>query len=80
MEAGVAKESARAILPLNTQTTIYMKGSLRSWLTYLNIRLDENTQLEHRQIAIEVAKVIREVFPMTTDALNNFNDNKGIFI
>ena len=80
LEAGVAKESARAILPLNTQTTIYMKGSLRSWLTYLNIRLDENTQLEHRHIAIEVAKVIREVFPMTTDALNNFNDNKGMFI
>lgn len=80
LDAGVAKECARFVLPLTTQTKIYMKGSVRSWLTYLNVRLDSHTQLEHRQIAVEIANIMADKFPKTTIALNNFNDNSGMFI
>lgn len=80
LNAGVAKECARFVLPLSTTTTIYMKGSIRSWLTYLNIRLDQHTQWEHRQIAMEIAKIIKIEFPKIAIALNNFNDNYGMFI
>lgn len=80
LDSGVAKECARFVLPITTQTTIYMKGSLRSWLTYLNIRLDNHTQLEHRQIAIEIAKILQVTFPTINRALNNFNDLSGNFI
>jgi len=59
----VAKEVARMILPLTTGTTIYMKGSIRSWIHYLQIRTDEHTQLEHRQIALAIAEIFRVHFP-----------------
>lgn len=80
LEAGVAKESARAILPLTTQTKLYMKGSLRSWITYLNIRLEEHTQLEHRLIAIEIANILQKEFPTIYKSLNSFNNNEGGFL
>ena len=80
LKSGVAKECARFVLPLTTQTKIYMKGSIRSWLTYLNVRLDVHTQIEHRQIAVEIAKIITAEFPKISTALNNFNDNCGMFI
>jgi len=51
LAAGVAKECARMVLPLTTQTTIYMSGTVRSWIHYLQQRCDEHTQLEHRDIA-----------------------------
>lgn len=63
IEEGVAKECARGILPLNTQTTLYFKGSIRSWIHYLEIRCAENTQLEHRQVALECQKIFKENFP-----------------
>lgn len=69
LEAGVAKECARMILPLTTATTIYMKGSVRSWIHYLQIRMDEHTQLEHRQIALEIRKIFQELFPNISKAL-----------
>lgn len=80
LKAGVAKECARFVLPLTTQTKIYMKGSIRSWLTYLNVRLDIHTQLEHRQIAVEIANIITSKFPKISASLNNFNNNYGMFI
>lgn len=80
LNAGVAKECARFVLPITTQTKIYMKGSIRSWLTYLNVRLDTHTQIEHRQIAVEIANIITSKFPKISMALNNFNDNCGMFI
>ena len=80
LNAGVAKECARFVLPLTTQTKIYMKGSIRSWLTYLNVRLDTHTQIEHRQIAVKIANIITSEFPKISIALNNFNDNCGMFI
>jgi thymidylate synthase (FAD) len=51
IQGGIAKEVARMILPLTTQTTMYMKGSLRSWIHYLDLRTEQNTQKEHRIIA-----------------------------
>lgn len=63
LDAGVAKECARMVLPLATQTTIYMKGSVRSWIHYLQIRLDGSTQKEHREVAKEVQKIFKEKFP-----------------
>lgn len=80
LEANIAKECARAILPLTTQTKLYMKGSLRSWITYLNIRLEEHTQLEHRLIAIEIANILQKEFPTIYKSLNSFNNNEGGFL
>ncbi len=69
LEAGVAKECARFILPLTTQTTIYMKGSVRSWIHYLQIRCDEHTQLEHRLVAEAVLAIFKQEFPNISIAL-----------
>lgn len=67
---GIAKESARMILPLNTQTTIYMSGTLRSWIHYLDLRCCEHTQKEHRDIALSIKKDLEELFPETFKAIN----------
>lgn len=61
--AGVAKECARMVLPLTTQTRIYMKGSVRSWIHWFDVRLPENTQLEHREIAQEALAIFKVNFP-----------------
>jgi len=60
---GVAKECARRILPLSTQTTLYMNGTLRSWIHYINVRTDPGTQLEHRLIAEGCKQIFIEQFP-----------------
>ena len=62
--AGVAKECARRILPLSTQTTLYMNGTLRSWIHYINVRTDPGTQLEHRLIAESCKQIFIEQFPV----------------
>ena len=67
--AGAAKECARMILPLNTQTTMYMNGSIRSWIHYIDLRTEENTQKEHREIAEAVKAVFIENFPTVSEAL-----------
>jgi thymidylate synthase (FAD) len=65
IEKGIAKEQARAILPEGlTETRLYMAGSLRSWMHFLEVRTDPTTQKEHREVAQECANVIAEVFPM----------------
>ena len=66
---GVAKEVARMVLPLTTQTTIYMKGSVRSWIHYLQIRCDPHTQLEHQQVALSIRDVFQNQFPNISKAL-----------
>ena len=60
---GIAKECARALLPLNTVTQFYMKGSLRSWIHYCEVRMKPETQKEHREIAEVVWEKIIEIFP-----------------
>lgn len=71
LNAGVAKECARFVLPLTTQTRIYMKGSIRSWIHYLQIRCDEHTQLEHREIALAIREIFAHNFTYTFHALFN---------
>lgn len=80
IKAGVAKEVARMILPATAQTKIYKTGSVRSWLTYLNVRLEEGTQKEHRDIAIRIGEELKKHFPMVATAFADFNDFKGNFI
>ena len=70
LELGVAKECARAILPLNTATTMYMNGTVRSWIHYINLRAEENTQKEHREIAEEIKSIFTKQFPTVSEALN----------
>jgi thymidylate synthase (FAD) len=66
---GVAKECARAVLPLGTQTTMYMNGSVRSWIHYINLRTEENTQKEHRDVASAIKDIFIEQFPNVSIAL-----------
>jgi thymidylate synthase (FAD) len=68
IEKGIAKEQARAILPEgNTVSRMYMNGTLRSWIHYIELRASNGTQKEHMDIAKECAKVIAEVFPMASE-------------
>jgi len=69
IENGVAKEVARMVLPLTTQTTMYMKGSLRSWIHYIELRTEQNTQKEHRIIAEKCKKIFIKEFPIISEAL-----------
>lgn len=69
IENGVAKEVARMVLPLTTQTTMYMKGSLRSWIHYIGLRTEQNTQKEHREIAEKCKKIFIKEFPIISEAL-----------
>ena len=66
---GVAKESARMVLPLGIQTTMYMKGSIRSWVHYLQLRCKEDTQKEHREVANGIKKIFQENFSNVSAAL-----------
>ena len=66
---GVAKECARFVLPLATPTRIYMTGSCRSWIHYINLRSANGTQKEHMDIALECKKAFTEQFPSVSEAL-----------
>lgn len=66
---GIAKEQMRFLLPLSTETTLYMTGNLRSWITYINLRKQPETQLEHREIALEVQEIFKKEFPHISEAL-----------
>ena len=66
---GVAKECARMVLPLATPTRIYMTGSCRSWVHYINLRSAHGTQKEHMDIALECKNVFIDQFPAVSEAL-----------
>jgi len=68
LQDGVAKETARRILPLCTGTTLYMQGTLRSWFHYIALRSGEDTQLEHRRIAIACREIFKQQFPAIAEA------------
>ena len=70
LEAGVAKECARMVLPLATPTRLYMTGSCRSWVHYINLRSAHGTQKEHMDIAEACRKVFTEQFPIVSKALD----------
>ena len=77
LASGVAKEVARAILPEGlTPSRMYMAGTLRSWMHYLNVRLDPSTQKEHRAIAEQALTVLRDVAPVTMDAIMDLIEGK----
>ena len=69
LDKGVAKECARFVLPLATPTRIYMSGSVRSWIHYINLRSANGTQKEHMDIAIACKEVFKEQFPSVAEAL-----------
>ena len=70
LSRGVAKECARFVLPLATPTKIYMTGSARSWIHYINLRSSNGTQKEHMQIAEKCKEVFNSQFPDAAKALN----------
>ena len=73
LEAGIAKECARFILPLATPTRIYMTGSCRSWIHYINLRTGHGTQKEHMDIAQECKNIFSKEYPVVSSALNWLN-------
>ena len=71
IKSGIAKEQARAVLPEGcTPTRMYMNGTLRSWLHYIEIRSGVETQKEHREIALACAEEIKSIFPMVTEFIS----------
>ena len=71
LDAGVAKECARKVLPINSPTCLYMSGTIRSWIHYLSVRTGPETQLEHRQIAQEIQTILINHLPSLTDVFNS---------
>ena len=69
LDSGVAKECARFVLPLATPTRLYMTGSCRSWVHYINLRSAHGTQKEHMDIAEECRRIFTEQFPSVSEAL-----------
>lgn len=68
IDNGIAKEQARAVLPEGmTVSRMYMNGTLRSWVHYIQLRSEKGTQKEHREIALACAKAIEPIFPMITE-------------
>ena len=73
----IAKEQARFLLPLNTETKIYMTGSIRSWIHYCQLRCDKATQKEHRDIADGCKQIFSENFPDIAKALGWLSDEQA---
>ena len=69
LHSGVAKECARSVLPLNTVTRLYMSGTLRSWLHYVDLRADNGTQKEHMQIARSIGDILNDTVPTIARAM-----------
>ena len=66
---GMSAETARMVLPMCTPTTMYMSGTIRSWIHYVQLRTRQDTQLEHRDIAQSVQNIMLEHLPITMEAL-----------
>jgi thymidylate synthase (FAD) len=69
LDKGIAKECARFVLPLATPTRIYMSGSVRSWMHYIDLRSAHGTQKEHMDIAARCKEIFAEQFPICAEAL-----------
>lgn len=69
LQSGVAKECAREVLPLGSETTLYMNGTIRSWLHYVDLRGGPETQLEHRTVATSIKDVIEKEMPDVYEAM-----------
>ena len=69
IDKGVAKECARSVLPINTCTRLYMSGTIRSWLHYVDLRGDNGTQREHQSIARSIGEILADQVPTITKAM-----------
>lgn len=69
LELGIAKECARFLLPMSAKTTLYMNGNIRSWIHYIDLRTDETTQFEHREIALAVKNIFAQQMPTIAYAM-----------
>jgi len=69
LDKGVAKECSRMVLPMCSPTRIYMNGSIRSWIHYLQVRTHESTQIEHRAIGLEIKNIFKEQLPIIYEAV-----------
>ena len=69
LDREIAKEQARFLLPSSVTTKMFMKGNLRNWIHYVNVRADESTQKEHRDIALEVKRILSDNFPVIAEAM-----------
>lgn len=74
LRQGIAKEVARFVLPLSTQTKLYMNGSIRSWITYLQLRTGIETQLEHREVAEQIKNIFIKELPIISKSLGWINE------
>lgn len=71
LTAGVSRECARYVLPMSTATRMYMNGTVRSWIHYLQIRLDKShVQVEHYELACQIRDIFKQQFPMISKALD----------
>lgn len=70
VSSGVAKETARDILPLASPSRLYMAGTIRSWIHYIDLRSQNGTQLEHVRIALQAKEIFKQQFPMISKALD----------
>ena len=70
LAAGIAKECARFVLPLATPTRLYMTGSVRSWIHYIDLRSAHGTQKEHMDVVAAIREIFKRQFPICTNALN----------
>ena len=75
LEAGVAKECAREVLPMASPTTMYMNGTIRSWLHYCDLRCKNGTQKEHALIASQIQDILQKYLPNVCEAMWNTNLN-----
>ena len=69
LSKGIAKEQARFLLPMSAKTKLYMTGNIRSWIHYLQLRTEEGTQKEHRDIAEKIKEIFINEFPIISEAL-----------
>jgi thymidylate synthase (FAD) len=70
LELGVAKECARKVLPMNSPTRLYMSGTIRSWIHYLQVRKGPETQVEHKNIATQINDILNKEMPNLWEVVN----------
>lgn len=74
---GIAKEIARFLLPMSTQTKLFMNGTIRSWIHYFALRCQEDTQQEHRELALSMRAILAQELPTIAQELNWNDNSKG---
>ena len=78
IENGIAKEQARAVLPEgNTKSVLYVNGTIRSWIHYIELRSSNGTQQEHMDLAVQVAKAISKIYPKTAEFVSHDGNNNS---